>query len=148
MILPSIKYRTARDQMSSEESEEIAKDRSEYNARILQRETSSHFIPKITDYLIFSTITASIGSFFFGWNLSVLNNPIKELRQIYNHSYNAHYGKYTSESMLTILVTLTSALYLIGGILGAVIFAFMAERLGRFGFEWFPIFFEVKLHFI
>lgn len=81
--------------------------------------------------LIFTTTIIIFGSsFLFGYNIGVLNQPNKLIKEFYNETYTDRYGV-ISESMVTVTWSLTTALFIPGGMIGAFLGGWLADTFGR-----------------
>jgi SP family facilitated glucose transporter-like MFS transporter 1 len=87
---------------------------------------------KPTRNLLFASFLIMFGSsFLFGWNIGVLNNPVDLIRTFYNQTYSKRFGEPVSEHMLTFLWSLTTTIFIPGGMIGAFSAGFLADRIGR-----------------
>jgi SP family facilitated glucose transporter-like MFS transporter 1 len=101
--------------------------------------------------LVFMSFIIVMGTMYqFGYNIGVLNQPVDHIRQFYNDSYAARnaekalvtsssndtmevltYSAGISDYTLTFLWSLTTTLFVIGGMIGAFTAGFIANRFGR-----------------
>jgi len=83
--------------------------------------------------LIFTTFIIVFGSsFLFGYNIGVLNQPADLIRQFYTDTYQARNGNETvPASTITLAWSLTTALFIPGGMIGAFLGGYLADSLGR-----------------
>ena len=84
------------------------------------------------------TIVVSLGAtFLFGYNLAVLNQASFLIREFYNETYTRRRGagvdgnETMSIEAITALWSFTSAVYIPGGIVGALLAGHLADRIGR-----------------
>jgi SP family facilitated glucose transporter-like MFS transporter 1 len=70
-------------------------------------------------------------SFLFGYNIGVLNQPVELIQDFYNETYIQRKGEVPSESWIIFLWSLTTTLYLPGGMIGAFAAGFVADKIGR-----------------
>lgn len=81
--------------------------------------------------LISATTVIIFGSsFLFGYNIGVLNQPNKLIKQFYNETYTERYGN-ISESTVTVTWSLTTAIFIPGGMIGAFLGGWLADKIGR-----------------
>lgn len=81
--------------------------------------------------LILSAAVIVIGSSYpFGYNIGVLNQVEPLIKGFYNQTFEDRYGS-VSDSTLTITWSMTVALFVPGGMLGAFLGGFLADSFGR-----------------
>lgn len=81
--------------------------------------------------LIFTTFIIAFGSSFqFGYNIGVLNNPKGLIVDFYKSVYTERHGD-VSEGTLTFLWSLTNAIFIPGGMAGAFLGGWLADKVGR-----------------
>jgi SP family facilitated glucose transporter-like MFS transporter 1 len=82
--------------------------------------------------LILATSVIVFGSsFLFGYNIGVLNQPKKFIIDFYNETFRNRYDSEVSEGTLTVAWSLTTALFIPGGMIGSFLGGWMADRIGR-----------------
>lgn len=85
-----------------------------------------------TRNLAFAVSAAVLGSAFqHGYNTGVLNAPQKIIESFVNETYEARNGEYLSKPSLTMIWSMAVSIYCIGGMVGGLLTAVMAEKLGR-----------------
>lgn len=77
-------------------------------------------------------IAVAGASFQIGWNVSVLNVPVIEIKNFFNESYTSRYGEVMSESTETIIWSITNGMVPFGGIFGGLTSGLLADRFGRY----------------
>ncbi|XP_064642899.1 solute carrier family 2, facilitated glucose transporter member 1-like [Lineus longissimus] len=92
-----------------------------------------YYIPgKVTLPLFITAFAAAFGSSFpHGYNSGVLNAPQHLIRDFLNQSIYDHYGTVNTETSLNLVWSLTVAIYLVGGMVGAFTAGFYADKFGR-----------------
>ncbi|XP_030047046.1 solute carrier family 2, facilitated glucose transporter member 9 [Microcaecilia unicolor] len=84
-------------------------------------------------YLIIASLVGAIGSsFLYGYNLSVVNAPTSYIKAFYNESWISRYN-YPIDTSLTLLWSMTVAIFAIGGLIGTFLVTPMVKTLGRKG---------------
>ena len=88
--------------------------------------------------VLWVTVVVSFGTtYIFGYNLAVLNQPSFLIRDFYNETYIRRRGagvdgnETMSTATITALWSFTSAVYIPGGIFGALLAGHLADRIGR-----------------
>lgn len=82
--------------------------------------------------LVFSTTVVAFGlSFLYGYNIGVLNQPKQLIVDFFNETYRQRYGEEVSQESLTMLWSLTTALFIPGGIIGSLLGGWLADAIGR-----------------
>lgn len=82
--------------------------------------------------LVFSTTIVAFGlSFLYGYNIGVLNQPKQLIVDFFNETYRQRYGGDVSQGSLTMLWSLTTALFIPGGIIGSLLGGWLADAIGR-----------------
>ncbi|XP_078610843.1 solute carrier family 2, facilitated glucose transporter member 5-like [Branchiostoma floridae x Branchiostoma japonicum] len=76
---------------------------------------------KLTFLLAFCVFIADLGSFQFGYTVSVLNLPEQELKKFYNESYFHMFGVELGTGLLTILWSCTVSIYCLGAVVGSLL---------------------------
>lgn len=88
--------------------------------------TSMHF------KLLASTLVHSFcATFTVGYHISVINNPQNVFENFIESSYEKHYGKEISSTTRSALWAFVVAIYNIGGVVGAFVSMYLAEKFGR-----------------
>nr|XP_033805080.1 solute carrier family 2, facilitated glucose transporter member 9 isoform X2 [Geotrypetes seraphini] len=84
-------------------------------------------------YLIIASLVGAIGSsFLYGYNLSVVNAPSSYIKAFYNESWITRYN-YPIDTSLTLLWSITVAIFAIGGLMGTLLATPIVKLLGRKG---------------
>ncbi|XP_072304359.1 solute carrier family 2, facilitated glucose transporter member 1-like [Eucyclogobius newberryi] len=86
---------------------------------------------QVTGFLLFSLATAVIGSLQFGYNTGVINAPEQKLRNFFNDTWMERYGEPISPGMVTIVWSVSVAIFSVGGMVGSFSVGVMADRFGR-----------------
>ncbi|XP_066279991.1 solute carrier family 2, facilitated glucose transporter member 5-like [Branchiostoma lanceolatum] len=76
---------------------------------------------KLTFLLGFCVFIADLGSFQFGYTISVLNAPEQELQKFYNESYFHMFGEELGSDQSTLLWSCTVSIYCLGGLFGSLL---------------------------
>ncbi|XP_078593827.1 solute carrier family 2, facilitated glucose transporter member 5-like [Branchiostoma floridae x Branchiostoma japonicum] len=76
---------------------------------------------KLTFLLGFCVFIADLGSFQFGYTISVLNAPEQELQKFYNESYFHLFGEELGSDQSTLLWSCTVSIYCLGGLFGSLL---------------------------
>ncbi|CAH1273981.1 SLC2A1 [Branchiostoma lanceolatum] len=76
---------------------------------------------KLTFLLAFCVFIADLGSFQFGYTVSVLNAPEQELRKFYSESYFHFFGVELGSDQSTLLWSCTVSIYCLGGLFGSLL---------------------------
>ncbi|KAM9311236.1 solute carrier family 2, facilitated glucose transporter member 4 [Gastrophryne carolinensis] len=88
----------------------------------------------VTRTLVFSVLTAILGSFQFGYNIGVINAPQKIIEQSYNESYVSRYSPESQSidgGLLRTLWSLSVAIFSIGGMVSSLCVGVVSQWLGR-----------------
>jgi len=81
--------------------------------------------------LVFAALIIVFGSSLpFGYNIGVLNQPESLIKDFQNVTYDERYGNIT-EATLTLTWSLTTALFIPGGMIGAFLGGWLADSFGR-----------------
>ncbi|XP_019642010.1 PREDICTED: LOW QUALITY PROTEIN: solute carrier family 2, facilitated glucose transporter member 5-like [Branchiostoma belcheri] len=75
---------------------------------------------KLTCLLAFCVLVADLGSFQFGYTISVLNAPEQELQKFYNESFFHLFGVELGSDHSTLLWSCTVSIYCLGGLFGSL----------------------------
>lgn len=87
---------------------------------------------KLTKNLVLAILASAVGSSFqHGYNGGVVNAPEKLINQFINDTFAARYNQLPSEARLDCLFALVVSIFCIGGCVGALGTALVADRLGR-----------------
>ncbi|KAM9446484.1 solute carrier family 2, facilitated glucose transporter member 11b [Clarias gariepinus] len=73
------------------------------------------------------------GSFQYGYNLSIINAPTKDVQLFINQTWMQRYNTQISANLLTLLWSSIVSVFTIGGLVGALVGASLAVRYGRKG---------------
>uniref|UniRef100_A0A1I8FE25 MFS domain-containing protein n=1 Tax=Macrostomum lignano TaxID=282301 RepID=A0A1I8FE25_9PLAT len=92
-----------------------------------QRRSSSG----VTAFLAFSCFSAFLGAVCFGWSTGVINNPKASIVRLINESTAAHYGVQLTAYTADVLFSVVVSMFAVGGMIGALVSGYWAERLGR-----------------
>ncbi|XP_055966959.1 solute carrier family 2, facilitated glucose transporter member 5-like [Sorex fumeus] len=89
---------------------------------------------RLTRVLLATTLVATFGSSFqYGYNVAVINSPEKYMKNFYNETHHGRTGQYLSESLLTLLWSLSVSVFPLGGLLGSFLVGPSVNRFGRKG---------------
>lgn len=87
---------------------------------------------KLTKNLVLAILASAVGSSFqHGYNGGVVNAPEKLISQFINDTFVARYQQVPSEAHLDFLFALVVSIFCIGGCVGALGTALVADKLGR-----------------
>lgn len=104
--------------------------RSESTRRLMA--DSSSFQGHLTKNLIWAVFAAAVGSSFqHGYNGGVVNAPEKLIAQFINDTYSKRYQEFASDAQIDFIFALIVSIFCIGGCIGAMATAFVADRIGR-----------------
>lgn len=88
----------------------------------------------VTNHLIFAIAAGAIGSSFqHGYNTGVLNTPESKITDFINTTYTNRFGEDPGESFITNVFSLMTSIFCVGGMLGALATATIAQKFGRKG---------------
>ncbi|XP_054709972.1 solute carrier family 2, facilitated glucose transporter member 1-like [Uloborus diversus] len=88
----------------------------------------------ITNHLAFAIAASAIGSSFqHGYNTGVMNIPQLLIQKFINESHNNQHEDPASEGTVTFIFSILVSIFCIGGMCGAFMTAFVAEKCGRKG---------------
>lgn len=83
---------------------------------------------------MFAIMASALGSAFqHGYNTGVVNAPQTLVEAFINATYHERFGEYASEQSIDVIYSLVVSMFCVGGMLGALATAYVAERLGRRG---------------
>ncbi|XP_066498083.1 solute carrier family 2, facilitated glucose transporter member 9 [Hoplias malabaricus] len=89
---------------------------------------------RLTGCLLSAAFFGALGSsFLYGYNLSVVNAPTKNIKAFYNATWLSRYGESAAAETLTLLWSVTVSIFAIGGLVGALLVSFLIKVLGRKG---------------
>ncbi|KAL0978518.1 hypothetical protein UPYG_G00171580 [Umbra pygmaea] len=86
---------------------------------------------RVTVHLMLAVGAAVIGSLQFGYNAGVINAPEKVIKKFINETWVERYGTEINKSSLTILYSISVAIFSIGGIFGSFSVGLFVNRFGR-----------------
>lgn len=93
--------------------------------------TSATPAGSVTCSLVIVILSVCFGSNFQFYSNSVISNIAGLGQQYMNQSFYLHYGRYVSESAMSLLWSFSSAALQIGSLIGAMITRLLADRYGR-----------------
>jgi len=103
--------------------------RSESTRRLTEDSSSQG---KLTKNLAWAVLASAVGSSFqHGYNGGVVNAPEKLIGQFINETYFARHSQVASEAQIDFVFALVVSVFCIGGCLGALSTAIVADRIGR-----------------
>lgn len=86
----------------------------------------------LTRNLIFAVVASTLGSSFqHGYNGGVVNVPEKLICQFINDTYHARHQEWASDARIDLIFAVIVSIFCIGGCLGAILTAFVADKVGR-----------------
>ncbi|KAM3871872.1 solute carrier family 2, facilitated glucose transporter member 5 [Diretmus argenteus] len=89
---------------------------------------------RLTAVLALATLVSAFGSSFqYGYNVAVINSPSPFMQQFYNSAHLERYGRPMEQNFLTLLWSLSVAMYPLGGLVGSLMVAPLVNKLGRKG---------------
>uniref|UniRef100_A0A8C1YI71 Solute carrier family 2 member 3a n=1 Tax=Cyprinus carpio TaxID=7962 RepID=A0A8C1YI71_CYPCA len=88
-------------------------------------------LKQVTCYLLFSLLTAVIGSLQFGYNTGVINAPEQQLRAFFNATWMERYGEPIKPGVCTIVWSFAVAIFSVGGMMGSFSVGVIANKFGR-----------------
>lgn len=87
---------------------------------------------KLTKNLICAVLASAVGSSFqHGYNGGVVNAPEKLICQFINETYHSRHGQWASDAQVDLIFAIVVSIFCIGGCIGALLTAMVADRLGR-----------------
>lgn len=88
----------------------------------------------LTAHLVFAIAAAALGSAFqHGYNTGVVNAPQDLVEDFINETYFYKHEEYPNETFITIIFAIMVSIFCLGGMLGALGTAYLAEKFGRRG---------------
>lgn len=88
----------------------------------------------LTGHLVFAIAAAALGSSFqHGYNTGVTNIPQLLIQKFINETYFDRYEVPAGENTVTFIFSILVSIFCVGGMAGALMTAFVAERFGRKG---------------
>lgn len=88
----------------------------------------------LTGHLVFAIAAAALGSSFqHGYNTGVVNAPQVLVQNFINESYYSKYNEVPSEGIITLIFAIMVSIFCLGGMVGALGTAYLAEKFGRKG---------------
>ncbi|MCJ8739576.1 hypothetical protein PDJAM_G00048770 [Pangasius djambal] len=89
---------------------------------------------QLTRCVLSAAFFGALGSsFLYGYNLSVVNAPAKDIKAFYNLTWMTRYGEPAMVDTLTLLWSITVSIFAVGGLMGALTVPFLIKVLGRKG---------------
>lgn len=102
--------------------------RSESTRRLMADGFQGH----LTKNLIWAVFASAVGSSFqHGYNGGVVNAPEKLIAQFINETYHKRYQEVGSDAQIDFIFAIIVSIFCIGGCIGAMATAFVADRIGR-----------------
>lgn len=107
--------------------------RSDSIRRLTSDSDNGNFISaKVTKNLVWAVLASALGSSFqHGYNGGVLNTPEKLIGQFINETYQQRHGQVASDAQIDLIFSIIVSIFCIGGCIGALMTAIVADRLGR-----------------
>ncbi|KAL3228031.1 hypothetical protein MRX96_003962 [Rhipicephalus microplus] len=88
----------------------------------------------LTPTLVLAVLSSAVGSAFqHGYHLGVVNSPQEVLETFINETLAERYGEPTPRSAVTLVFSVFVAVFCVGGMLGGLLTAVVADRFGRKG---------------
>ncbi|XP_015917703.1 solute carrier family 2, facilitated glucose transporter member 1 [Parasteatoda tepidariorum] len=88
----------------------------------------------LTSHLVFAIASAALGSSFqHGYNTGVTNIPQLLIQKFINDTYYERFDTLAGEATVTYIFSILVSIFCVGGMAGALMTAFVAERFGRKG---------------
>lgn len=88
----------------------------------------------VTSHLLFAIAAGAFGSSFqHGYNTAVLNTPQSKIVNFINQTYTNRYGEEPGKDYTDSLISLMTSIFCIGGMVGALSTATIAQKFGRKG---------------
>lgn len=100
--------------------------------RLTTDSDNSDFSGRLTKNLVWAVFASAVGSSFqHGYNGGVVNAPEKLIGQFINDTYTKRHGEVASDAQVDIIFSIIVSIFCIGGCIGALLTAIVADRLGR-----------------
>lgn len=94
-----------------------------------QQQPTSKFLTK---NLVWAVLASTVGSSFqHGYNIGVTNAPEKLIGQFINDTYHSRHSVLPSDGQIDLIFAIIVSIYCVGGCIGALLTAFVADRIGR-----------------
>src|SRR5687768_5805078 len=88
----------------------------------------------LTSHLALAIAAGAIGSSFqHGYNTGVVNAPQKLVAAFINETYHERFQIYPDSSTIDLIYSLMVSIFCVGGMVGALATAYVAEKFGRKG---------------
>ncbi|RWS05689.1 solute carrier family 2: facilitated glucose transporter member 1-like isoform X3 [Dinothrombium tinctorium] len=88
----------------------------------------------VTSHLIFAIAAAAIGSSFqHGYNTGVVNAPTDLIKQFINETFHERFDEYPEKGTISLIFSIMVSIFCVGGMIGALLTAYVAEKFGRKG---------------
>lgn len=88
----------------------------------------------VTGHLLFAIAASAFGaSFQHGYNTGVMNAPQRVVGQWINETYTHRFSMAADQTTVDLIYSVIVAIFAIGGMIGALATAYVAERFGRKG---------------
>lgn len=88
----------------------------------------------MTGHLVFAIFAAGVGSAFqHGYNTGVVNAPQKLVADFINDTYTHRFEKEADDTTTDLIYSIIVSIFCVGGMIGALATAYVAEKLGRKG---------------
>ncbi|CAN7986370.1 unnamed protein product [Ixodes hexagonus] len=88
----------------------------------------------LTRHLVFAIAAAALGSAFqHGYNTGVVNAPQLLVEEFINDTYNHRFDESAGGGTVRFIFSIFVAIFCVGGMIGGLLTAFVAERFGRKG---------------
>ncbi|XP_064459423.1 solute carrier family 2, facilitated glucose transporter member 1-like [Ornithodoros turicata] len=92
----------------------------------------SEKLESLTGTLVLAVLSSGVGSaFHHGYNLGVVNAPQKLLEDFINSTYTERFGEPASQATVTLIYSIFVSVFCVGGMVGGLLTALVAEKLGR-----------------
>ncbi|XP_042901268.1 solute carrier family 2, facilitated glucose transporter member 1 isoform X1 [Parasteatoda tepidariorum] len=92
------------------------------------------FFEGLTGHLVFAIAAAALGSSFqHGYNTGVVNAPQTLIQKFINQTYYEKHNEVPSESTVVLIFSIMVSIFCLGGMVGALGTAYLAEKFGRKG---------------